>query len=85
MNTVSELFNYFDSLVEQDNSDILFASSYVRAFIALAAAELDEQKLTLALANKSLALYQQEKAELSSQDQQVVSDFWQTIRGHFCY
>jgi len=79
LTTVVELYQYLDSLFEQDSdSDILFAGGYLRGFISLVATEYgDESQLISAeliegVSNKLT----QAKAELSPQDHAIVTNFW---------
>jgi len=79
LSTLSELYQHLDSLFDQDvDSDILFASGYLRGFISLAATdEGDEQQLIspslIDSISKKLA---DAKAELSPQDNVIVQNFW---------
>jgi len=77
--TLAQLYQYLDNLFEQDiDSDTLFASGYLRGFIALAATDFgDEQQmltkqLSQAVTDKIIAA----KSELSPQDSVIVSNFW---------
>jgi len=77
-----DLYTYFDSLFdEDDNQDLLFASSYVRGFIAVAAVDFgdDEQVLSTALYQQVAEKIQQARTELSPQDRKIVNDFYQQL------
>ena len=80
--TLAKLYQYFDDLAEQEaSSDILFASSYIRGFIGLAASEFgdEQQNLSCGLAeNVSEKLYES-RTELSPQDRVIVNGYWQSI------
>jgi len=83
VNTICELYQYLDSLFEQEvDSDTLFASGYLRGFISLAAANGgDEQQFisVLIIDNISEKLAQA-KTELSPQDHVIVQNFWLTLQ-----
>ena len=82
-NNISGLYQYLDSLFEQDvDSDTLFASSYVRGFIALAASDQgDEQQMITALLVDSISdKLAKAKIELSPQDQVIVQNFWLSLQ-----
>lgn len=92
--TLSDLYHYFDQLVDgevefdgetQNIADVLFASSYVRGFIALEAAEFgdEQQHLSKALASNVTDKLAQARSELTPQDQQIVSNFWHSIQASF--
>ncbi len=81
--TVADLYQYLDSLFDQDvDSDTLFASSYLRGFISLSATDFgDEQQaicpaLLLAI-NHQLS---QAKTELCPQDNAIVQNFWLSLQ-----
>lgn len=85
---LSELYLHFDQLVEHDaGADILFASSYVRGFIALVASETgdESQPLTGELATSVTEQLSKAKAELSPQDQAIVSNYWQSLLANFSH
>jgi len=76
------LYQYFDDLAEQDvESDILFASSYIRGFIGLAASEFgdEQQSLTLPLAENVSGKLFEARTELTPQDRVIVNGYWQSI------
>lgn len=77
--TLEQLYQYLDSLFEQDvDSDTLFASGYLRGFIALAATDFGDEKQVLStqlvetVSNKIILA----KTELSPQDSVIVGNFW---------
>lgn len=80
------LYQYFDQLAEQDaNSDILFASSYIRGFIGLSASKFgdEQQVLNLALAEDINDQLHQARAELTPQDRAIVNQYWHELITHF--
>ncbi|MBL4909655.1 MAG: YfcL family protein [Alteromonadaceae bacterium] len=84
--TLTDLYTYFDSLLDQDASaDTLFASSYVRGFIAVEAVGFgdDEQLLSPTLYQQVSAKMTAVKSELSPQDQMIIADFWQQLADYF--
>lgn len=81
--TLEQLYQYLDSLFEQDvDSDTLFASGYLRGLIASAATDFGNEQQLLsanliqAVNNKIKAT----KAELSPQDNAIVSNFWLNLQ-----
>ncbi len=83
---LAELYQYFDVLAEQDaDADILFASSYVRGFVSLAACDFGDeaQKLTLPLAKNISDNLESAKTELSPQDRLIVNQYWQSLLPNF--
>ena len=81
-NSLTELYQHFDQLVDIDaDADTLFASSYIRGFIALVASETggEAQPLSVQLASNVTAQLGQAKAELSPQDQAIVGNYWQSL------
>jgi hypothetical protein len=82
---VASLYQYFDDLVSQEaDDDTLFASSYIRAFIGLLVTEtLEEQELTLELAEKVTQVLADAKSELSPQDRAIVNNYWLTLTPFF--
>lgn len=83
VNTICDLYQYLDSLFEQDvDGDTLFASGYVRGFIALAAANGgNEQQVVTALLIDSISeKLASAKTELSPQDHVIVQNFWLTLQ-----
>jgi len=84
--TLTDLYHYFDNLFDQDASqDTLFASSYVRGFIAVEAVVFggDTQILTSVLYQQVLEKMNAAKTELSPQDSVIVDNFYQTLRAFF--
>jgi len=83
--SVNDLYEYFDNLFDDGDEDTLFASSYIRGFLSLAAAEYgdDEQPLTSTLAADIAQKLKESKSELSPQDQHIVQTFWQDIQAIF--
>lgn len=79
LDTLSDLYQYFDGLFEQNvDSDILFASGYLRGVISSIAADSgDEQQVlsTLLIDKISIKLHEV-KTELSPQDNAIVQNFW---------
>ncbi|MCH2056333.1 MAG: YfcL family protein [Thalassotalea sp.] len=85
-NNLTELYAYFDELAFQDaDADTLFASSYIRGFIALAAANLgdESQALSTALSSDVSEQLVSAKSELSPQDQILVQNYWQSLQPAF--
>lgn len=85
-NNLEGLYQYFDQLVEQEShADILFASSYLRGFITLAASEFgdDQQPLTQLLAEQVSEQLLQARTELTPADRTIVNDYWQELKTYF--
>ncbi|REL32293.1 hypothetical protein DXX94_17105 [Thalassotalea euphylliae] len=83
---LSELYLHFDQLAEHDaDADTLFASSYIRGFVSLVASETgdESQPLSSQLAASVTAQLSKAKAELSPQDQVIVSNYWQSLLTSF--
>jgi len=83
LTTLEQLYQYLDSLFEQDiDSDTLFASGYLRGFIALAATDFgdEQQVLTAQLIQEVSDKITAAKAELSPQDSVIVSNFWLSLQ-----
>ncbi|WOH37585.1 YfcL family protein [Thalassotalea fonticola] len=82
---LEQLFSYFDGLIELDCDDQLFASSYLRGFLEVAAVEFGtlQQPLSVALYNKVDGQLTASQAELSEQDKIFVSNFWQALKPYF--
>jgi len=79
LHSVNELYQYLDSLFEQDvDSDALFASGYLRGFISLSAADFgdEHQLISTSLINLISAKLVQAKTELNPQDNAIVQNFW---------
>ena len=86
MKNLNAIYQYLDSLFEQDvDDDALFASSYIRGFISLSAAEFGDEKqpITSALVECVSNHLTQAKSELSPQDAAIVSNFWLTLQQQF--
>lgn len=83
LTTIAQLYQYLDSLFEQDiDNDTLFASGYLRGFIALVATEYgDEQQLISTQLIQGVSdKITGAKAELSPQDAVIVSNFWLNLQ-----
>ena len=83
---LAALYQYFDNLVSQDvDADVLFASSYVRGFVSLAASEHgdDNQCLTSELADDIGEKIAAARSELSPQDREIIKLYWADIRNFF--
>lgn len=83
---LTELYQYFDDLVNQESdADDLFASSYIRGFIALVASDFgdESQALTASLAEQITEKLSQAKTELSPQDRVIVNQYWQQLNAAF--
>jgi len=83
LTTLEQLYQYLDSLFEQDiDGDTLFASGYLRGFIALAATDFgdEQQVLTAELIQEVSDKITAAKAELSPQDSVIVSNFWLNLQ-----
>ena len=83
INDLSELYHYFDTLAEQDaDSDTLFASSYLRGFIALVSAQYGDE--SQAISSELFEAVDVElikaKAELNPQDSAVVNNYWLKLK-----
>ena len=80
------LYQYFDDMVASDaNSDSLFASSYIRGFISLAACTYGDEQQVLSgqLAQDVSEQLHQARAELAPQDRQLVNNYWLQLQMHF--
>ncbi|MCO4800108.1 MAG: YfcL family protein [Colwelliaceae bacterium] len=78
-----ELYQYFDELVMEDvNSDILFASSYIRGFISLVSSQFGDetQLLTIELLNCVSEELNKSKSELTPQDNVIVNNYWLNLQ-----
>lgn len=78
-----ELYQYFDELVTQDvNSDILFASSYLRGFISLVSSKFGDetQFITIELLNSVSEELNKAKSELTPQDNVIVNNYWLNLQ-----
>lgn len=80
---LTELYQYFDDLVAQDvDGDTLFASSYLRGFIALVSSQYgdESQPLSTALFESVTAELNKAKTELTPQDNVVVQNYWLSLQ-----
>ncbi|WP_371188812.1 YfcL family protein [Thalassotalea maritima] len=84
---LEHLAQYFDSLIELDNDDVLFASSYLRGFIEVAAVQFgdDSQPLTAQLAHLVSEQLTAASHELNESDRLIVDDFWLQLKGAFSH
>lgn len=84
-NRLTVLWQYFDELISLDNDDVLFASSYVRGFLSVAAVEFgdDEQSLCRELYQQVSIELEQAKSELSNLDHEIVNTFWYSLESVF--
>ena len=83
LTSLTDLYEYFDGLFDQNvDEDTLFASSYIRGFIAVEATAFgdDEQKLSTQLFNAVTDKMAQAKTELSPQDNAIVHNFWLSLQ-----
>lgn len=87
MQTIAELYLYFDQLIDDASADELFCSSYLRGFITIAAQGFgdEQQLLSKALADVVSAQLSDAADELSADDRTLVADFWQPLAVHFCH
>lgn len=85
--TLEQLFGYFDGLIELDCDDQLFASSYLRGFLEVAAVEFGTlaQPLSIALYSQVDAQLNAAQSELSEQDKTFVNNFWHTLKPMFIH
>ena len=86
LTNLASLYHYFDEMVSSDaDSDTLFASSYIRGFVSLAASVYgdEQQLLSLRLAQDVSEQLHQARTELAPQDRQLVSNYWQELQGYF--
>ncbi|MDG2393236.1 MAG: YfcL family protein [Thalassotalea sp.] len=79
--TVADLCQYFDSLIDSDDDDLLFASSYVRGFLVVAAVEFGDEQQTLSNELYSLVSSQlnDARSELTPRDKVIVDNFWASL------
>ncbi|NMP31247.1 YfcL family protein [Thalassotalea sp. M1531] len=85
---LTALYHYFDQLADhEEDDDLLFASSYIRGFIALSASELgnESQPLSAQLAGNVSEQLASSKHELTPQDQVLVNNYWQQLLPSFKY
>lgn len=83
--TLQQLCQYFDHVIDLDDDDLLFASSYLRGFIEVAAVNFgnDSQYLSTELANVVAQQLADAEYELSETDSQLVDRFWLSILPRF--
>ncbi|XQW83931.1 YfcL family protein [Thalassotalea piscium] len=84
--TLTQLYQYLDDLVANDaSSDELFASSYLRGFISLAASQFgdDSQALSKALAEDISEKVNAARTELSPDDRVIVRQYWAELSQAF--
>ena len=85
---LADLYLHLDELVAQDASaDDLFASSYLRGFISLAASQFGDetQLLTKQLAEDITEKVHAARSELTPADRVIVNDYWQSLNTAFCH
>lgn len=78
-----ELYQYFDELVEQEaDSDTLFASSYIRGFVALVSSQFggENQSLNVELFDCVSEELNKAKTELTPQDSVIVNNYWLSLQ-----
>ena len=83
---LTALYQHLDEIVEQDASpDDLFASSYIRGFIALSASEFgdESQLLSAELASSIEEKIIAAKTECTPQDQLIVQQYWLSLKAYF--
>lgn len=87
--SLSDLYEYFDALAEDDQTDpdTLFASSYLRGFIALTASEFgdESQLLSTPFATSVTEKLHEARSELSPADKVIVNNFWSSITDIFSF
>ncbi|TRX57282.1 YfcL family protein [Thalassomonas sp. M1454] len=83
--TVADLCQYFDSLIDHDDDDLLFASSYVRGFLVVAAVEFgdEQQALTNELYDLVTSQLDAARSELTPRDKVIVDNFWSSLKTSF--
>ncbi|MGB1199742.1 MAG: YfcL family protein [Thalassotalea sp.] len=84
--SLTQLYQYLDDLVANDaSSDDLFASSYLRGFISLAASQFgdESQVLTVALADDISEKMQAARTELTPADRVIVQNYWAELSKAF--
>ncbi|WP_448569160.1 YfcL family protein [Thalassotalea ganghwensis] len=83
---LASLYQYLDDLVANGaSSDELFASSYIRGFISLAASQYgdESQPLSHALADDISSKIAEARSELTPADRVIVNDYWQSLKQVF--
>ena len=86
ISNLSSFYEYLDNLcLKENNDDELFASSYIRGFIALSASDFgdESQLLSAALAEQVSSQMKASRSELTPQDQQIIANYWQELQVHF--
>jgi hypothetical protein len=83
--TVGQLNHYFDQLLDFDNDDLLFASSYLRGFINVASVAFGDEHQQLRTDLYEIVSQQVTAAsdELNDVDKQIVNDFWLQLQSTF--
>ncbi len=83
--TLSALWQYFDFLVETDDMDIIFASSYIRGFLEVTAVDFgdEQQALSGALFDQVNQQIKDAKTELNDVDHNLVNAFWLSLKPLF--
>ncbi len=88
ISNLSSFYEYLDNLcLKENNEDELFASSYIRGFIALSASDFgdESQPLSIALADQVSSQMKASRSELTPQDQQIIINYWQQLQAHFTH
>jgi len=89
---LSSLYQFLDDICIKEVpsehyslADELFATSYIRGFITLAAAEYgdDSQVLTKVLGDDISKQIKAAKSELTPQDQYIINQYWQELKKAF--
>jgi hypothetical protein len=89
---LSSLYQFLDDICIKEVpsehyslADELFATSYIRGFITLAAAEYgdDSQILTKVLGDDISKQIKAAKSELTPQDQYIINQYWQELKKAF--
>ena len=83
--TVGQLNHYFDQLLDFENDDLLFASSYLRGFINVASVTFgdEHQQLSIDLYKTVSEQVTAASDELNDIDKQFVNDFWLLLQPAF--
>ena len=83
LQTLANLYQHLDGLFDQNvDADTLFASSYLRGLISLAATVFgdEQQEVSSALQAAVTEQLAQAKSELSPQDNAIVQNFWSQLQ-----
>lgn len=86
LENLSALYAFFDNLVDEDvDADILFASSYLRGFISLAASNFgdEQQLLSQPLYDDITNRLYESRSELTPNDRKIVNDYWADLKVNF--